>query len=80
MGFGAAGKSGIPNVCFTPGTLSTAKLEIKEHIGIRKTQENQNAKVHSGSIKTIMLYQIVQRYDLCSVYKVWTVLPYRSVF
>lgn len=26
---GAAGKSGIPKVFFTPGTLSTAKLEMK---------------------------------------------------
>lgn len=51
VGFGAAGKSGIPKVCFTPGTLSAAKLETKEHIRIRKIQENRNTRVHQVVLK-----------------------------
>ena len=43
---GATGISGIPKVFFTPGTLSTVKLEKREQIGIRKKNKRSIAKVH----------------------------------
>ena len=38
---GATGISGIPKVFFTPGTLSTVKLEIREQI-IRKKKKQKD--------------------------------------
>jgi hypothetical protein len=48
----------MPKVFLTPGTLSTAKLEIKEYLGVRKkNQENQNTKVHSCFVLSNLKYK-----------------------